>query len=229
MGLLTIIQTALSFFFIITIFDCIFGSIREAIHKQSILQGKLIFFIYSLIVYYGKFKMPVLFWEFFVNEPIRQAYGMINFLTTNLLNIPIDANPSFIFKYLIPAVFIYYFAEYWLRYAFMDRRLSKMISLAAVVLLFKSNMSIGLINWATIPIGLPLFGPVAVAPMVSFYSAIDSMVQRIVELPATGNLIALSIIGLVLLILIFIVPSLFPTKNIALANPIESVRTVTSD
>ena len=157
--LIGLIQAGLSFFYIALLVNAVLGSVKDAIKHQRLIQGKLIFFIYSLFVYYGNFKINILFWSVFVDEPIKQAYGTINFLTTKLLGLSIENQPMFIFKYLLPAVFVYYFVNYWISYAFMDKRLSKMISIAALVILFRGNMTMGLISWSTIPFGIPLFGP----------------------------------------------------------------------
>ena len=149
MDILTIVQTGLSLFFLITIAKALLSSLHDFIHQQQVMQGEMVFLLYSMLVYYSGFRINILFWDTFINEPIRMAYGLVNLLTTHLLNVSIAPPEGYLFfmKYLIPAIFIYYFIDYWLRYSLFDARISKMISFMALVMFYKSNLTLGLINF----------------------------------------------------------------------------------
>ncbi|MBR9681954.1 MAG: hypothetical protein GOV00_04115 [Candidatus Altiarchaeota archaeon] len=217
-ALLEIFQAALSFFILATLIEALFGSVRDTIKHQRIMQGKLIFFLYSLFVYYGGLNIKILFWEMFINEPIRQAYGMINYLTTNLLNVSIESSPMVIFKYLVPAIFIYYFVDYWMSYAFMDKRLSKMVSIAALIMLYKSNMAIGFINWQVLSLGIPTLTSASISPVFSFYAVTNAVLQQMVgDLSATLGVVVSGILTVIALVLIYMLGGMIMMRIITKA------------
>ena len=159
MDLLSLIQSGLTLIFLLMIFDSLSASIDELLHSQQIFGGKLLFFLYSLLVYYRGFRLNILFWDFFLNTPIYNAYSLINYFTTTVIGISI-APPDgiqYFFTFLIPILFIYKFVQYWTSYLFMDKRIGKLAGILGVML-FSASGTVGWISAVSVPLGFPMFG-----------------------------------------------------------------------
>ncbi len=149
--------TVLSFVYLFMIVEIIFSSTKDVMTKQKAFEGRILFFIYSLIVYYKDLKLDIFLWDTFLNEPIKQAYTLMNTLLESFFGISIAGNPIIIFAYLIPAGFVYNFVKYWFSYGFGDEKIANMISLTAVVMFIAKAGNLGLINSIVID-GVPVSG-----------------------------------------------------------------------
>ncbi|MBR9689448.1 MAG: hypothetical protein GOV01_00940 [Candidatus Altiarchaeota archaeon] len=161
MDMISLIQAAFAWVYLMMILEIVFTSTKNITGKQAGLEGRLLFLIYSLFVYYKNFRINIFFYDALVNEPIHMAYSMLNTFMDGFFGLPIAGEPFFFFKYIIPVVFIYHFVEYWFRYGFQDKRISKLISFAAVVLFLSSNglsQGVGINFIGLIPFGGLFFG-----------------------------------------------------------------------
>jgi hypothetical protein len=161
MMLLDLVSSAFAVVYLIMILEIIFTSTRNVMYKQQAFEGRLLFFIYSLAVYYKNFRVSILLLDKFLNEPIIQAYQLLNAFLTNFFGLSIAESPVPIFIYVIPASFVFHFVKYWFRYGFGDRRIANMVALVAVAM-FLSSGGLGLVNWVTAPFGGFLFAPFVV-------------------------------------------------------------------
>ena len=168
------IVSALSLVYLFMIVETIFSSTKNIMERQQAFEGRLIFLIYSLIVYYKNFRLKIILWDTFINEPIIHAYSLMDKFMTGIFGLSIQADPWFIFKFLIPAAFIYNFVNYWVKYGFNDSRISRMMSFAAVVMFLYSGSNLGFISSWTIPLGgVPFSG--MLIPMFVEFLPIDNL------------------------------------------------------
>ncbi|MBR9680067.1 MAG: hypothetical protein GOU99_03395 [Candidatus Altiarchaeota archaeon] len=159
MDLMSIIQTGLTMMYMFMIFNSLDASIKDLLKSQQVFGGKLLFFIYSLLVYYKGFMFHIPFWDFFFNTPIYNAYSVIDYFTSSFIGVSIAPPTGFMyfFLFIIPAMFIYRFVQYWTSYLFMDQRIGKLAGILGVSI-FATAGGVGLINSMTIPLGFPGFG-----------------------------------------------------------------------
>ncbi|MBR9680276.1 MAG: hypothetical protein GOU98_00435 [Candidatus Altiarchaeota archaeon] len=158
MDLTALIQAALAFFYLMLTIETLVSSTKNFLAKQLPFEGRILFLAYSHMVYFGGFSSMGLrmfenisILDFLLNRPIVIAYDWINAFTVSFFGLSFKTNPFFMFTYLIPIFFVYNFVEYWFRYGFSDKRISKLISFAAVILYISSNNSLGLIDQFTTP------------------------------------------------------------------------------
>ena len=156
--------TVLSFVYLFMIVEIIFSSTKDVMTQQKAFEGRILFFIYSLIVYYKNLTLNIFLWDTFLNEPIKQAYSLMNTLLESFFGISIVGSPVLIFTYLIPAGFIYHFVKYWFSYGFGDEKIANMISLTAVVMFIANAGNLGLINF-------PIFSGTSGVPFGGFLSS----------------------------------------------------------
>lgn len=144
------IASTFAIVYLFLIFEIVFSSTKTIMYKQQAFEGRLLFFIYSLIVYYKGIRLNIFLWDTFVNEPIIQAYQLLDTFLTNFFGITIANDPWAIFLFLMPASFVYHFTNYWFQYGFGDNRIAKMVSFLAVVV-YLSSGGFGLIRIISSP------------------------------------------------------------------------------
>ncbi len=160
--MLGLISSALSVLYLVMFFDVIVRGGKEIIRKHSVLEGKLLFLIFSFFVYYKHFHFGIPFWDAVFTQPVNNALGMfdafLKVVSAGKLSISPPNGYVVIFENLLPASFVYYFIDYWFSYAFMDKRISKMVSLFAVFIFLSQGYSLGLISSMLVPVFFPIFG-----------------------------------------------------------------------
>jgi len=155
--ILEMIASSFAVVYLILILEIIFTSTKTVMYKQQAFEGRLLFFIYSLLVYYNNIRFNIFLIDSFLNKPIIQAYQLLDTFLASFFGVSIANDPWAVFLYVIPASFVYHFTNYWFRYGFGDRRIGRMAGFLAVVL-FLSSGGLGLINALSVPFaGVPFF------------------------------------------------------------------------
>lgn len=155
MAILEMIASTFAIVYLFLILEIVFSSTKTIMYKQQAFEGRLLFFIYSLIVYYKGIRFNIFFLDTFLNGPIIQAYELLNTFLTNFFGLTISAaetGPWAVFLFLMPASFVYHFTNYWFRYGFGDNRIAKMVSFLAVVIFLSSMGNMGLLSFVSSPI-----------------------------------------------------------------------------
>ena len=176
MAVMETVSWAFAIVYLWLIVETLFSSSASMMKKQAALEGRLIFLVYSLIVYYKDVSFNIFLFDQFINNPIKQAYGLLEMVLSGFFGLSMKSDPWFLFKYIIPLAFIYNFVNYWFSYGFGDKRIAKMVSFTAVVLyLTAADNILKEIFWWAIPVGGVPFGAGMLSDLVGFFPVADLM------------------------------------------------------
>ena len=157
-----IVETVLTILYLGLIIDALLSSGRELVRKHMVFQGKLLFLIAVLLIYYRQFSFGIPFWDAVVANPAKNAMDLLNHFIVTLSGGALSIAPpdgyKIFFRILIPASFVYYFTEQWFLYAFLDRRISRLVAFFALFLFISQGFNLGWISALTVPVFFPIFG-----------------------------------------------------------------------
>lgn len=209
--ILEMVSSAFAFVYLVFILEIIFSSTKNVLYNQQAFEGRLLFFIYSLIVYYSGIEINIFFFEQLLNQPIKQAYGLLDTFLSNFFGLSIAESPMPIFLYLMPASFIYHFVSYWFRYGFNDERIGRMAAFLGVVLFLNSGGLRAVLPWI-IPVGTGIpFSLMAFTRLFGFFMPVShlGMVAGGVDLGldslAGGGIVATVLQGFLVMAALFLI------------------------
>ena len=139
------IEGALTLLYLALVVNSLLSAGKDLVRKQMVFQGKLLFLLIVLLIYYRNFSFGIPFWDTVLTNPAKNAMDLLDSFLKLISGGGVSIAPpqgyKVIFSVILPASFVYYFVEQWFLYAFLDRRVSKLAGFFALFLFISRGYS----------------------------------------------------------------------------------------